>query len=460
MKNLIYLLVGLAVAIAGYFLLVQDRTTSSSSELITSAVKQGPFEIYVNATGELEAKKSVKIRGPQGMRSVGIWQTTITDLIPEGTMVKKGDYVADLDKTELSTKMQEVQTEIEKIMTQLEQSKIDTAIELKAIRDEIANLSFSMETEKLEIEKNRFEPEMIIEQSKLKLEKSKRDYAQQRDKLRLKKIQSDAIIGEHEANLRQQQNKMKQYSDIAVQFRVIAPEDGMLIYQNSYRGKRGPGSQLSAWDPVVAELPDLSDFVSVIYVNEVDISKVKKGQHVDIKVDAFPEKAFDGFISDVANIGQQLRNQDAKVFEVTVQVNEIDSVLRPAMTTSNEILVYSFDDVLSIPLEGYQKNDSIEFVVKKVGNKYLKQEVIAHLANDDEIIIAAGLSADDIICLTFPGNTAELKVAELDEVTKQKARDALDVANNKRAAKERSWARKASEDLAVQPSMSKGGPNR
>jgi len=459
MKNTIFVLIGLVAAVAAYFLFSKG-SSGTVQELITSQVRQGPFEIYVNATGELKAKKSVKIRGPQGMRSVGIWQTTITDLIPEGTMVKKGDYVADLDKTELSTKMQEVQTEIEKIMTQLEQSKIDTAIELKAIRDEIANLSFSMETEKLEIEKNRFEPEMIIEQSKLKLEKSKRDYAQQRDKLSLKKIQSDAIIGEHEANLRQQQNKMKQYSDIAVQFRVIAPEDGMLIYQNSYRGKRGPGSQLSAWDPVVAELPDLSDFVSVIYVNEVDISKVKKGQQVDIKVDAFPEKAFDGFISDVANIGQQLRNQDAKVFEVKVQVNEIDSVLRPSMTTSNEILVYSFDEVMSIPLEGYQKNDSIEFVVKKVGNKYIKQEVLAHLANDDEIIIAAGLETDDIICLTFPNNLAELKLDALDEITKQKALEALDLANNERVDKERSWARKANEDLAAQPSSAPGSPNK
>lgn len=459
MKNTIFVLIGLLAAAAAYFLFSKG-SSGTVQELITSQVRQGPFEIYVNATGELKAKKSVKIRGPQGMRSVGIWQTTITDLIPEGTMVKKGDYVADLDKTELSTKMQEVQTEIEKIMTQLEQSKIDTAIELKAIRDEIANLSFSMETEKLEIEKNRFEPEMIIEQSKLKLEKSKRDYVQQLDKLRLKKIQSDAIIGEHEANLRQQQNKMKQYSDIAVQFRVIAPEDGMLIYQNSYRGKRGPGSQLSAWDPVVAELPDLSDFISVIYVNEVDISKVKKGQQVDIKVDAFPEKAFDGFISDVANIGQQLRNQDAKVFEVTVQVNEIDSVLRPSMTTSNEILVYSFDNVMSIPLEGYQKNDSIEFVVIKVGNKYIKQEVIAHLANDDEIIIAAGLEKDDIICLTFPNNLAELKLDALDEITKQKALEALDLANNERADKERSWARKANEDLAAQPSFAPGSPKR
>ena len=212
-----------------------------------------------------------------------------------------------------------------------------------------------MQQERLEIEKNRFEPQMIIEESKLKLEKSERDYVQLQDKLRLKKIQSEAKIEEIDANLRQQTNKMQQYTTISEDFTVMAPEDGMLIYEQSWNGKKVPGSQINAWDPTVAELPDLSEFISVIYVNEVDISKVKKGQSVKIKVDAFPEKVFEGVINDVANIGQQLRNQDAKVFEVTVQVNEADSVLRPAMTTSNEVLVYAYEDVLSVPLEAYQK---------------------------------------------------------------------------------------------------------
>ncbi len=456
MKNTILILATILGLIAAYFMI--NRSSSVEGvDIITTEVDRGLFQIYVNATGELKAKKSVKVRGPQGMRSVGIYQTNITELIPEGTVVSKGDFVASLDKSELATKMQEVQTELEKVMTQLEQSKIDTAIELKAIRDEIANLQFTIQQEELEIEKNRFEPAMIIDQSKLKLEKSQRDLAQLEDKLNLKKIQSDAIIGEHEANMRQQQNKLEQYNSIAAQFTVTAPEDGMLIYEQSWNGKKGPGSQISAWDPVVAELPDLSDFISVIYVNEVDISKVKKGQQVDIKVDAFPEKEFNGYISDVANIGQQLRNQDAKVFEVTVQLNSIDSVLRPAMTTSNEVLVYSYEDVFSIPLECYQKSDSLEFVVKKEGKKYVKQEVIAHVSNDDAIVIAAGLSESDIVCLTFPGNLPELPVVLLDDQTREEAMERLALADKNRIDQERAWARNVREEAPSRESFSGGG---
>ncbi len=450
------ILIILAAIAAGYYFFGKS-TGLVGGGVITTEVKKGPFEIYVNATGELKAKKSVKIRGPQGMRSVGIWQTNITELIPEGTVVKKGDFVASLDKSELATKMQEVQSEIEKIETQLAQAKIDTAIDMKEIRDEIANLEFSIEEEKLEIEKNRFEPQMIIDQSRLKLEKSERDYAQLQDKLRLKKIQSDAKIGEIDANLRQQTNKFNQYSEIAQQFTVTAPEDGMVIYEKTWNGKKGPGSNVSGWDPVVAELPDLSDFISVIYVNEVDISKVKNGQEVKIKVDAFPEKLFDGYVSAVANIGQQLRNQDAKVFEVTVQMNEVDSVLRPAMTTSNDILVYSYDDVLSIPLEAFHKRDSLEFVIMKKGGRYLKQEVISHVSNNDEIMIVAGLDIDDLVCLTAPDHEAELDIALLDPQVKEEALEKIKLAAAERSTKEREWAKRVKESVASRDNFSASG---
>ncbi|MCO6489980.1 MAG: hypothetical protein J5I98_16330 [Phaeodactylibacter sp.] len=57
------------------------------------------------------------------MRAAGIYETSISSLVAEGTVVEKGEYVASLDRTELAGKMANVQTEIEKIQTQLEQSR-------------------------------------------------------------------------------------------------------------------------------------------------------------------------------------------------------------------------------------------------------------------------------------------------------------------------------------------------
>ena len=70
--------------------------------------------------------------------------------------------------------------------------------------------------------------------------------------------------------------------------------------------KRKVGSSISPWDNVVATLPDMSSMISKTYVNEIDVSKVKTGQKVDIMVDAFPEKTYTGTVTSVANIGEQL----------------------------------------------------------------------------------------------------------------------------------------------------------
>ena len=393
--------------------------------------EKGEFKIYVAATGELKAKNSEEIKGPSGMRSANIYQATISDMVPEGTLLKAGDYVASLDRTELETKMKEAQTEIDKIQTQLDQAKIDTAIELRGIRDDLVNLKFSMEEKKLQVEQSRYEPKMVIQQAEIDLQKSERDYKQLEKKYELTQTKSIARINEILTSLKQQELKRQRLQDLANEFTVKAPKDGMVIYARSWNGKVGPGSQISTWDPVVAELPDLSIMISKTYVNEVDISKVQKGQDVKIKVDAFANREYAGTVIQVANVGEQLRGYDSKVFEVTVLVNEVDSILRPAMTTSNEILTYTFPDVLHIPLEALQ-NDTVAYVFKKADGKIVKQEVLPGESNDNEVIIEHGLEAGDEVLLTVPNDPDKIAFNPLDPNIKQEIKKKMEEAKKKR----------------------------
>jgi len=431
-------------------------TEESQADDLKTVVEKGEFQIYVTATGELQAKRSVKIRGPQGMRSAGIYQTNITDLVTEGTVVSKGDYVASLDRTELSTKMKEAQTEIDKIMTQLEQAKIDTAIELRGIRDQLVNLKFSMEEKRLQVEQSQFEPQSIIRQAEIELEKSERDLKQLQKKYELTQTKSEAQISEIMTNLKQNQSILDRLQQLSSEFNITAPEDGMVIYARTWNGKIGPGSQISSWNPTVAELPDLSDMISKTYVNEVDIARVKKGQDVHIKVDAFPEESYTGQVIQVANIGEQLRGYDAKVFEVVVQVHESDSILRPAMTTSNEILTYTFQDVLHIPLEALQ-NDSLTYVFKVKDGSIVKQEVITGETNDDEVIIAHGLEEGEEVLLTRPEGAAEMEFVPLPKELKEEIAQRLAEERAERQAEARARAEGVKDENIPTDSDNGGG---
>ncbi len=458
MPRLKILLPFLFLLLAGAAYYFYSPAVSSSKKVnIKTTVQKGDFVVRVTATGELKAKRSVKIQGPQGMRSARIYQTNITDMVAEGTVVKEGDYVATLDKTELDGKIKESQTEIDKIETQLEQAKIDTIIELRGIRDDLVNLKFSKEEKKLQVEQSKFEPQMVIQQAEIDLKRTERDYSQLLNKYSLTQEKSAAVISEIITSLKKEQLRMDRYSELASSFRIKAPKDGMVIYTRSWNGKVGPGSQISTWNPVVAELPDLSDMVSKTFVNEVDISKVKKGQEVKLKVDAFPDNEYTGKVIKVANIGETLKNYDSKVFEVTVQVNESDSILRPAMTTSNEIVTDIYKDVISIPLEALF-SDTLAYVYKDEAGDIIKQEVITGASNDNEIIIEHGLADNNEIYFAPPEDVSKMKYNPIDPKIKKEIRDKLMEAKKLRQAQMlEKMNQLKNEDLPDESSSSGGG---
>ncbi|MBS0010288.1 MAG: HlyD family efflux transporter periplasmic adaptor subunit, partial [Bacteroidales bacterium] len=169
-------------------------------------------------------------------------------------------------------------------------------------------------------------------------------------------------------------------------------------------------------------LPDMSSMISKTYVNEIDISKVSKNQLVRISVDAFPDKRYTGKVISVANIGEQLPNTDAKVFEVIIKLDAVESILRPSMTTGNQIVTQTFDDVLSIPLECvHASEDSIPYVYHRNGTR---QVVVLGESNENRIIIEEGLEAGDQLYLSLPEDDQTFKLVgeELIEKIHEKER--------------------------------------
>ncbi|MFN8397507.1 MAG: hypothetical protein U0176_22990 [Bacteroidia bacterium] len=127
-----------------------------------------------------------------------------------------------------------------------------------------------------------------------------------------------------------------------------------------------------------ATLPDLTQMESITYVNEVDIQKIKVGQEVRVSLMQAQTKNSQARSPMSPTLANSVRTPDSKVFEVKIAINEKDSTLRPAMTTSNEIITATFENVLGyIPLEAvHVANDSIPYVFKRNGSSATRQEVV------------------------------------------------------------------------------------
>ncbi|PKP52793.1 MAG: RND transporter [Bacteroidetes bacterium HGW-Bacteroidetes-1] len=400
----------LLIFVTWYF----SRPKTSTSVVVESPVKKGLFVISVTTTGELEAKSSEKIFGPSptALRDARIWQLKIDDIIPDGTIVDSGDYVAQLDRSELTNKLKDQQIDIEQYQNNFIKTQLDTTMEMRSARNELVNLKYAMEEAQIAVDQSIYEPPATQRQAQIELDRSQRAFDQAERNYSLRYEKAVANMSEVSTALRKKQTEFEKFFELSKEFTVMAPKSGMVIYQRDWDGKkRGVGASISSWENIVATLPNLREMITKTYVNEVDISKVKVGQRVEIGVDAFPEKKFTGQVLEVANIGEQLRNSNAKVFEVKIEVNEFDSIIRPAMTTKNIIITDEIDSVLYIPLEAIHNLDSIQYVF--TGNR--RQQVIVGKSNENEIIIRAGLDATDKVRLIPPENPESIRFIPLSE---------------------------------------------
>jgi multidrug efflux pump subunit AcrA (membrane-fusion protein) len=410
-KKVGYIIAGIFIlAIVAYFIFSRN----DKSQQITVKVKKDTFPIEVTTTGELFAKSSEKIRGPLGLNQMQIYSVKILKLVQEGTKVDSGDFVAALDQSEINSKMKEIETNRDKALTQLTQRQLDSSLNLRHLRDDQINMKYDLEQKKTIKDQSIYEPPATRRQADIEMEKAQRALEQAQKSYDLQYRKEVANMDDANSTYTQAQRKLEQMQDKIKQFTIFAPKKGMVIYSRNWNGRQQEGSTVDTWgDCTVAELPDLSKMISRTYVNEIDISKVKAGQEVRIGIDAFPDKKFTGKVKDVANVGEQLPNTNAKVFEVNILINEFDSILRPSMTSKNTIITASINNVMFAPIEAVISNDTVTYVFKKNGGRIVKQQVIAGESNDNEIILKAGVKENDELLLLPPENPDKMKLTEL-----------------------------------------------
>ncbi len=155
---------------------------------------------------------------------------------------------------------------------------LDTAVNLSNLRDQIKNLKFSVEEATITVDQSKYEPPTTQRQAVIALDKANRSLEQAIRGYSLRVEQARSDMRTMKTNLVEQRQRVADLQTILSKFIITAPSDGMVIYKRDRTGaKRKVGSSISAWDNVVATLPDMSSMISKTYVNEIDVSKVKIG---------------------------------------------------------------------------------------------------------------------------------------------------------------------------------------
>jgi hypothetical protein len=424
-----FLIIGGVLLAVAALIAFNMMTSKKGNVIVYAVVNEGPFEISVSNSGELLAEKSVDIFGPSigqggnqqggpggggGQRQGGgmdirMMELKIQDIVPEGTIVRKGDFIAQLDRTSYSNTLKDAQDLLKTYQTNVDMKILDTAVVLTNLRDDIKNQRYVVEEATITLAQSKYEPPATIRQAEITLDKAQRNLQQKIRGYELRVAQSASELRYQKIRLSRQERLVTDLEEYLSKFTITAPSDGMVIYKKERNGsKRKAGSQVNPFDRVIATLPDLTTMISKVYVNEIEVSKIMPGQKTDIRVDAFPKNTYSGTVTTIANIGEVLPNSDAKMFEVLIKLDGSDPDLRPTMTTDNKIVIKTYDNVLSVPTECVMAGaDSLPFVYEKNKTKHI---VVLGESNEKNVIIEQGLQAGRSIYVIAPDDAENFKL--------------------------------------------------
>ena len=397
--RLIFLSVTAILIVAG---LIYFRSLGSSDIYV---VKKDNFEATITCKGEIQSDRAVLISFPDILsdRNLNIYQSQIKDLVPEGTVVKKGDYVALLDQARIKQLAQQNAESLQKLSAAFNDSKLDSAVTLSANRDELEQLTFDLRYKKIDVEQsvydspaNQRKTQIAYDRTSRLIDSKRRSYIMRQNELKIK-------CGWNERKFIEVKEKNDNYQQALIATRIIAPGDGMIIYARNWQGhKTKIGDYVDLWDPAIATLPDLNSFESETYVEEIYISKIHVGDSVRVHIDALKNKEVLACISNISNIGQDMIGFDSNVFKVFIRLTGDISRFKPSMTTNNEIIIEKADNVLVIPLSCLFMENEIPFVYLKESGKITRKNVKVGEKNDKMILVKNGLKEGDKILLNKP----------------------------------------------------------
>ncbi len=401
----------------------QQGRNVGADEAPTREVKPGKLRLVVASRGMVEAARTEDVyANVEG-------GTTIIKIVPEGTRVKKGEVIVELDSAALKDQLvnQRIRTksaeanflnaklarevaqialgeytdgifkhEVEDLKTQINGGR--NAIEKIEGRLERTHAARRRLNDALAAAGGAKTPADIVaevdiqdrlEEAELSLARERRSLSQAKWKLEvlekitgpktikelegaIKKARSDELAREatYELELQKEDKLEKQIRNCT----LIAPVDGCAIYANDpTRLRSGRTSQIEEGATVrehqkVVSIVDFSAPMQIVAkVPETVIAQVDLRMSVRVQVDAFPNETLPGVVLEVAPLPDPLYlfDQGPKVYTTRIRIAKGPAGLRPGMTAQAEILVYDRDGAIGVPVKALVQYDEKDHVAVK-----------------------------------------------------------------------------------------------
>jgi len=381
------ILLGLAVIGVAGWRFALPGATGVGVDIPSVDVMQGSLVMTLEESGELRAKRSATITAPN--------DKLITYLAPEGTWVKEGDLLVQLESGKYEIAVQEARSTLSVAQAQLEKARSD--LQAQKYKEEGAKKQYQA---LLELQSKGFAMESEVEEARLNhLE------------LVSKSGSFEAAVNQEESEVERARNGLNQVQRKLDSNAVFAPVEGLVVYAAVGRPEEGKKVEtgLTPYEgQPLMELPDVTSMQVLTEVNEMDVEKVQVGQDVEVRLDAVPDAVFSAKVARIGSLAQHKvsrasgKRTGVKIFTVEVDVTDADARLRPGLSANVSIQVEEHSSVTYAPVEAIFSKDGHTVAYVRRGRNVETVEVECGTSNDKHVIIRAGLVPGDRVLLAQP----------------------------------------------------------
>jgi RND family efflux transporter MFP subunit len=390
----------------------------------------------------VESASNTEIRSQVQARSGSI---TILDVVPEGTVVKKGDVVVELDASNLK-----LDENAQQILVSTRQSLLaeaeNTLRAAKIARTEYEQGLF-VSQEKLLLselflaERALATAQGSLDSSKVLLEKgivtslqvaaAQAGYDDATNKLTVAQVNLktlreltkekeltllDAAMASAEANVKAQQkslqlelDRLQDIQDQIAKCTIRAPASGQVVYANENASFYGnsqsafvvtPGATVRERQTLIW-LPN-SEFMQIkATVNEARVTLIRPGMPVSVRVDALRDELIEGVVTKVGQFAEYagFSSGGIKKYATIVKIKDPPQGLRVGMNAEVRIHVEQEPSALQVPVQALAESKGRFFSLVKTDEDYETREVEISSTNDKVATIETGLAEGDEVVL-------------------------------------------------------------
>ena len=161
-----------------------------------------------------------------------------------------------------------------------------------------------------------------------------------------------------QANLKSAQARYKSAKTDLEYAYIYSPIDGVVLERVVEEGETVAASYSTPELFTIAN--DLSQMEIEADVDEADIGQLKKGQRVEFTVDAFPDKTFNGEVTQIQLMPEESSN--VVTYTVVIKAENPEKILMPGMTASVSFFVTEKKNILVVPNEAMEVNPTPDMV--------------------------------------------------------------------------------------------------